>query len=74
VLYTEIGDIRELIPKNVKLLALTAMETLECVKSQLSLKNPAIVGLLPNKSNIKYIIKPVVPILELCQFWSCAIK
>jgi len=64
----EIEDIRGLIPKNFKVLALTAIatrETLECVKCQLSLENPAIVGLPPNRSNIKYIIKPVVPILEL---------
>ena len=69
VLFAEIGDIRGLIPKTVKILALTATatrETLECVKSRLSLEDPVIVGLPPNRSNIKYIIKPVVSILDLC--------
>ena len=67
VMFAEIGDIRSLLPKCVKILALTATltrETLKCVTSRLSLEDPVIIGLPPDRSN--YTVKPIVPILELC--------
>jgi len=69
VLIAEIGDLRSLLPKSVKVLALTATsthETLKCITSHLSLEDSVIIGLPPDRSNIKYTIRPVVPILHLC--------
>jgi len=56
----EIGSIRSLIPTSVKVLALTAMailDTLDCVICSLSLEDPSLIGLPPNRSNIKYSVK-----------------
>ena len=69
MLFAEIGDIRSLLPKSINILALTATatkETLKCVTSRLSLEDPAVIGLPPDRPNIKYVVKPVVSILELC--------
>jgi len=47
------------------LTALSTQETLKCVTGRLSLKDPVIIGLPPDRSNIKYAVRPVVPIVHL---------
>lgn len=67
--FAEIGSVRSLIPQCVKILALTATatkETLESVKNRLSLQDPAIIGLPPDRINIKYIVKECPSIKDLC--------
>ena len=52
------------------MLALTATatkETLECVTSRLSLEDPVVIGLPPDRANIKYSVMQLVAIPELCQ-------
>ena len=56
-----IGDLRSLIPSNVKLLALTAtatIETYQCVVKRLSMDNPVLVSISPERSNIIYLVRP----------------
>lgn len=65
--FAEIGSVRSLIPRSVRILALTATatkETLESVKSRLSLQDPAVIGLPPDRVNIKYTVCP--PVKDLC--------
>ena len=53
----------------MRILALTATatkETLECVKSRLSLQDPIIIGLPPDRVNIKYIVKECPAVKDLC--------
>ena len=58
--YSELGTLRSIIPREVNILALTAtatQETLDVVTDRLSLKAPVVVGLQPDKDNIKYLVK-----------------
>ena len=67
--FAEIGSVRSLIPKSVKILALTATatkETLESVIARLSLQDPTIIGLQPDRINIKYIVKECPSVKDLC--------
>ena len=69
VTFAEIGNVRSLIPKAVKILALTATatkETLESVIGRLALQDPAIIGLPPDRNNIKYSVKECPSMKELC--------
>jgi len=64
--FAEIGS---LLPQSVRILALTAAatkETLESVKTRLSLQDPAITGLPPDRINIKYIVKKCPAMRDLC--------
>ena len=68
-MFAEIGSVRSLIPKSVKILALTAIatkETLESVITRLSLQDPTIIGLQPDRINIKYIVKEHLSVKDLC--------
>jgi len=68
--FAEIGSIRSLIPNSVKILALTATatrETLDCVLDSLSLEDPAIIGMPPNRPNIRYTIEHPIGILDFSQ-------
>ena len=65
--FAEIGSIRSLIPNSVRILALTATatrDTLDCVSHSLSLEDPKIIGLPPNRSNIKYVVERSTGIAE----------
>ena len=56
-----IGDLRSLIQSNVKLLALTAtatIETYQCVVKRLSMDNPVLVSISPERSNIINLVRP----------------
>ena len=61
--FHEIGNLRSLLPKCVNVMALTATvtkETLRCVVERLSLESPKIIGLPPNRENIKFVLKPSI--------------
>ena len=67
--FAEIGSVRSLILKSVQILALTATatkETLESVITRLSLQDPIIIGLQPDRINIKYIVKECPSVKDLC--------
>ena len=60
-MFAEIGSVRSLIPVSVKILALTATatkETLESVKDRLSMDHPTLIGVRPDRTNIK-LLNPV---------------
>jgi len=68
--FAEIGSIRSLLHKSVKIIALTATatkETLESATQCLTLENPAIVGLPPNRSNIKYVVENNTDVATFCR-------
>ena len=67
--FAELGSVRCLIPKSVKILAVTATatkETLDSVTCRLSMEKPVLIGLPPNRINIKYIVQPCPSITEFC--------
>ncbi len=62
VAFARIGDLRSLVPTNVKMLVLTATatpETVRVVSERLSMKNVVVVALPPNRPNIMYKVQPL---------------
>ena len=60
---------RCIIPKSVKILAVTATatkETLNSVTCRLSMETPVLIGLPPDRINIKYSVKPCPSLTEFC--------
>ena len=75
--FAKSGNIRCLLPEKVNVLALTATatkETLECVICRLAMYQPIIIGLPPDRPNIKLIVKPYLSIPTLCQQLSDELK
>lgn len=63
--FAQIGELRSLIPAEVNIMALTATttsSTLTIVSRRLSLDNPVVVALPPNKDNITYNVHEKVDI------------
>ena len=63
--YASLGDLRSIIPSNVNFMALTATAThatFEIVKERLSLHNPIVIGVSPNRPDI---FLSLVPSMEL---------
>ena len=55
--FSHIGEVRSLIPSDVRLMALTATATKQSrrdICKVLGMKNPVVVSVTPNKPNIKY--------------------
>jgi len=68
--FADIGHIRSLLPKKVNVMTLTAIATeatLVSVKSRLAMEDPVIIGLYPDRSNIKIIVGPCPDITVLCE-------
>jgi len=68
-MFAEIGTIRSLINKDVNILALTATATHETVKSifeRLSMTEVSMIGLPPERPNIKYSVIPMCSMADLC--------
>ena len=62
-MFYEIGNLRGLLPKSVNVMALTATatrQTFDCVVERLSMHNAVVIGLPPNRQNIKYVLKPTI--------------
>ena len=67
-IFAEIGTLRSLISNHVKMMALTATctsETLQIVKDRLSMNDPTIIALCPQRSNIFYNVKSAVSLDQL---------
>ena len=55
------------------MLALTGTATpdvYDSIVSRLSLKDPVIVGLSPNRENIKHYIEPLISVKNLCELFA----
>ena len=64
--FARIGELRSIIPDDVHIIALTAtatMETFQVVKSRLSLIDPVMVAISPDRSNLKLSVVPL-PTME----------
>lgn len=69
IAFAEIGTLRSIIPRTVKVLALTATakkETFDYITKHLSMQDPIIIGLSPDRSNIKYSVKNCLNSNDLC--------
>ena len=67
--FSEIGTLRSILPKSVRVLALTAIatqETVDCVMERLSMKDTTIIGDNVNRSKIKYILGAKISQAEIC--------
>ena len=67
--FAELGSVRCLIPKSVKILAVTATatkETLDSVTCCLSMEKPVLIRLPPDRINIKYVVQPCPNLTEFC--------
>ena len=68
--FAMIGELRSIIPDHVRILALTATatySTFQTVKDRLSLQNPVIVGLSPNRPNIFLSVLPTMKLNEVVE-------
>jgi len=71
--FADIGNIRSLLPKKVNVMALTATSTkttLSSVKSRLVMEDAVVIGLSPQRSNIKIIVEPCPDMMVLCESLS----
>ena len=60
--FSQLGELRSIVPDNIGILALTATatpETLKVVTSRLSLNDPVVVGLPHTQNNLKYHVEPL---------------
>jgi len=68
-MFAEIGTIRSLINKDINILALTATATNETAKiiiERLSMTNVTMIGLSPERHNIKYSVVPMPDMADMC--------
>lgn len=75
--FSEIGNLRSIIPNTVNVLALTATATTETyytVSERLSMDNPVLVSMPPNRDNICYNVLPKIDISTLTDFLSGKLK
>lgn len=66
--FSVIGNLRSIVPSNVNVMALTAtatIDTYQCALKQLSMTDPVLVSLPPDRGNIVYSIHPAVTLDEL---------
>ena len=66
--FGQIGCLRSIIPKDVKVMALTATATyekLQVVTGRLAMSNPALVALSPHRPNIYYKVQPAITLDDL---------
>ena len=68
--FSMIGNLRSIIPSNVNVMALTATattETYQCALRQLSMSDPVLVVLPPDRGNIMYTVCPAANLDELSE-------
>lgn len=68
--FGQIGNLCSIIPGKAKILALTATatsEVLSTVKAKLNLVDTLVIGLSPDRGNIKYYVEPLPKLEILCQ-------
>ena len=67
-MFAKLGNVRSLLPDKVNILALTATRnTLGCVTSRLAMDKPTVIGLPPDRPNIKLSVQPCPSINILCK-------
>lgn len=67
--FARLGELRSIIPTNVKVMTLTAtatLSTMKVIKETMSMENESVIALPPEKPNIKYLLLPPCTIEELC--------
>jgi len=77
IAFTQIGDLRSIIPDEVNVLALTGTVTssiYDSVLKRLSLKDPTVVGDSPSRDNIKYFVEPLISAKKLCKLFAEKIR
>ena len=70
VAFSEIGNLRSIIPPHINILALTATltsETLVSITERLALKSPTILATSPQRNNIYYSIVPPITVDDLAK-------
>jgi len=75
--FSEIGNIRSILPTGVNVMALTATATSEtyyCALNQLAMIDPVLVALPPDRRNIKYSVKPATTLEKLSDELSGQLK
>ena len=58
--FADLGNVRSLLPTNINVMALTATATkatLDCVIARLGMQNPVVIGLAPDRPNIKLTVE-----------------
>ena len=68
--FSMIGSLRSLVPCSVNVMALTATattETYHCALKCLSMSDPVLIALSPDRGNIRYSVHPSANIKELCE-------
>ena len=71
--FFEIGTLRSLVSTSVNMMALTATATKETVSTvmlHLAMDDPQMIGLNAERSNIKYFVKPSIPVDEFCSTFT----
>ena len=61
MVFSQIGDLRSILPEGVHMLALTATATtavFKAVKKRLALVDPLVIGISPDRADIKYLVEP----------------
>lgn len=75
--FSRIGDLRSLLPMNVKIMALTATattETFHVVSNRLGMKSPCLIALPPSRDNIMYHVESKIGGKDLASLLSSEIK
>ena len=73
VAFNHIGDLRSIVLPKVHIIALTATATAEVLRTvtdKLCLKDPVVIGLTPNRENIKYSIEPKPKLEVFCDLFA----
>ena len=76
-MFAKLGNVRSLLPDKVNILALTATATrniLECITSRLAMDKPTVIGLPPDRPNIKLSVQSCPSIATLCKQLTDEIK
>lgn len=68
--FARLGELRSIIPTNVKVMTLTAtatISTMQLIKATMSMEDVSVIALPPDKPNIKYLLLPPCTIENLCK-------
>lgn len=75
--FAELGQVRSIVPENVRVMALTATVTkgtLEVVINRLSLNSPVIIGLPPSRDNTMFRIQTLPTLEKFCTMLASDVR
>ena len=75
--YSRLGDFRSLLPTSTNVMALTATAThdiYKVVSKRLSMTNQKLIGCQPNRTNIKYEVRPLGDVDTFCGYIAGELK